>query len=170
MALKPHKITMVIEVVPSPRLDIEREAGHEMPKVGRAVDDGLLFEAINDAAHYIEIQASSLAFNVSPEDLFLLGGEAMESLLSGAQQTVVVDLFSHSADATSDCERDAQQQDRTKVRLTFIPVLQHAKSIHDGVRREENNRHDDSDCDTISERLLKKLEKWFYKAFKAHRD
>lgn len=166
--LRPQKITMLIEVVPGPRLDIVSEPAHKMPEGRGPVNDGLLLKAVNDATSNVEHQASCLAFNVSPEDLFLLDRESMESLLSGSQKTVVVNLASRRADAASDSKGDAEQQDRTKIRLTFIPVLQHTELVHDGIRREENNRHDDTDCYTISERLFKKLKKWFHKALKAH--
>ena len=167
--LKTKKITMVIEVVPSPRLDVICEPGNKMPDVRGPVDDGLLFEPLDHSIGNVEVPCSSLAFDVSPEDLFLLDCEAMKSLLSGSPQAVVVDFASQRADAASDRKRDAEQQDHTKVRLTFIPIFQHAEFVHNGIGREENNRHYDSDCDTISERLPKKLKKGFHEAVKAHR-
>src|SRR5579863_2372397 len=115
--LRPQKITMLIEVLPSPRLDIIREPGHKMPEVGSPIDDGLLFEAVDDAAGHVEMHASSLAFNVSPEDLFLLDSESMESLLSGLQKSVIVVFPNQKRENTTDDDCEAKQKDHAKIRL-----------------------------------------------------
>ena len=172
LTLRSQKITMLIEVVPGPRLDVVSEGRHAIPgttEVGSPVDDRLSSEAVNNTTADIEIHASSLAFDVTSEDLFLLDSESMESLLSGVPKTVIVNLLAHSPNATSDSKYDADQQNHTKIRLTFIPVFKKPQLVHDGIGREENSRHDDTDCDTISERLFKKLKKCLHEAIKAHR-
>lgn len=168
-ALRAQEITMLIQVVPSPRLNVVREChktGHGITEVGSSVDDGLSNEAVNNAAADIEIHASSLAFDVAPEDLFLLDSESMESLLSGAQKTIVVIFPNPNLDAVGDGNCDADQQKQTKIRLTFIPVFKKPQFVNDGVGRKKNNRCNDTEPNDVSERLLKKFKNRFYDGIK----
>lgn len=114
-----QKITMLIEVVPSPRLDVVRECG----------DSGPVAKTVNNAVYATEVHASCLAFDVTPEDLFLLDSESMEAIRSGAQKSVIVVFSNSKFDDGSDSDCDAEQQNSTKVRLTFIPISQKSKFV-----------------------------------------
>lgn len=93
-----QKITMLIEVVPSPRLDVVREceeSGRAVAETGRPINDAVMNEPVNNAVNDTEVHTSCLAFDVAAEDLFLLDSKEMEALLSGAQKSVSV-VFSNS--------------------------------------------------------------------------
>jgi hypothetical protein len=142
-----QKITMLIEVVPSPRLDVVREceeSGHAVAETGRPINDSFMNETVNNAIRDTEVHASCLAFDVAPEDLFLLDSESMESLLSGAQKSVTVVFSNSKSDDVGDNDRDAEQQSPTKVRLTFVPIFQKSKFVNNGIRREKNSRRNNS--------------------------
>lgn len=156
---------MVVQVGPSPRLDVVRECHKSsigITEAGSSVDDGLSRETINDAAVDIEIPSSCLAFDVTPEDLFLLNSQSMEALLPGEQETVIVIFPNSNTDAAGDGDRDAQQQSHTKIRLTFIPVFKKSQFVNDGIGREKNNRRNDTEPKAVFERLLKKCKKRSY--------
>lgn len=167
-ALRPQKIMMLIKVIPRPRLDVVRES-RKTAEVGRSVDDGLRNEAAYDSAGDIEVNASSLAFDVSTENLFLLDGESVESLLSGSQKTVTAILRNSPANSVSDGDCDAKQQNHAKIRLTFIPQFEKANLADDGIRREKYNRGNHTQRNAIPQRLLEKFKKWFHEASKGHR-
>lgn len=170
-SLQPQKITMVIQVVPSPRLNVVREcreAIHGITEARRSIDDGLANESADDAAVNIKVKGSSLAFDVTPEDLFLLDRESMESLLSDVPKTVTVVFFHPRPDGARNNDYDADQENYTKIKLTFIPVLKQSQSVHNGIGRKKNNRGNDSERNAIPERLLQKFKKWLHDAIKAH--
>ena len=160
--LRAQKITMLIQVLPSPRLNIVREcreAERGIVDVGRPIDDGLCRKAANGAASDIEILASSLAFDVALEDLFLLRGEAVESLLSGVQKTVTVVFPPSGLDALGDNDRAAEQQTYPKIQLTFIPQVKEPQRAHDGCGQEKCKPGNGAEADGVCKRLLQYLQK-----------
>jgi hypothetical protein len=173
LALRPQKITVLIEVVPSPRLNVVGKHHHARPitgmtKVRRAIDNALANKSIDDAVVDREVQASALAFNVAPEDLFLFAGESMESLLSGEQKTVVVVFPGSGFNGGSDGNGDTKQQQPTKIRLTFIPIFQKPNSVNDGIGREKRKRRNDTKPNAVFEWLLEEFKKCFHGAFNGH--
>jgi hypothetical protein len=159
-----QKVTMLIEVIPSPRLDIVREcgkSGHAVAETGRPVNDSFMNETVSNTVHNAEVHASCLAFDVAQEDLLLLDSESMKSLLSGAQKSVVVVFSSSKSDDIGDNDCDAEQKNPTKIRLTFLPIFQKSKFVNNGIRREENNRRNNSDPDDVSNRFPKKRKNLF---------
>jgi hypothetical protein len=154
-----QKITMLIEVIPSPRLDVVRECEescHAVAETGRPINDSLMNETVNNAVCDTEVHASCLAFDVAPEDLFLLDSESMESLLSGAQKSMIVVFSNSKSNDTGDNDCDAKQQNSAKIRLTFIPISQKSKFVNEGIGREKNNRRNNSEPNDISYGFLKK--------------
>src|ERR1700716_1335842 len=93
------------------------------------INNAFMNETVNNAVHETEVHTSCLAFDVAPEDLFLLDSESMESLLSGAQKSVIVVFSASKSDDVGDNDCDAEQQNPTKVRLTFIPIFQKSKFV-----------------------------------------
>jgi hypothetical protein len=157
-ALGLQKITMVIQVIPSPRLNVVckcQESIRGVTYVGRSPDDRLFNEAANNATIETEIETSGLAFDIAPEDLLLLDSESMESLCSGKERTIIVKFLNQNRDAVG----DADKQNYTKVRLTFIPIRKKPHLANDGIGREKGNRRNDTGPNGIFERLLKKCKK-----------
>jgi hypothetical protein len=153
-----QKITMLIEVLPGPRLNIVGKSEAGSADTRSTVNDFFSNQAIDDAGLNAEMHSSCLAFDIAPEDLLLLNSEEVESLLSGTQEKVVVVSLSQEPNAARDGYRDAKQESDAKIKITFLPVFQKSQFINNGIWREKNQRHNDAERDHIPKRGLKKIE------------
>lgn len=158
-----QKITMLIEILPCPRLDIvsERQGAKLGPVNARGhVDDVLVNQSFNDSGLRAEIQGPSFAFNIAPEDLLLLDSEQCEALLSGTQEEIVMSFFYGEAGNRGNDQGEQSQKQQTEVKFTFLSVFQDPKRRQKRIRRENENRAYDKGPDNVSNRYLQKFEKF----------
>ena len=162
-----QKITMLIEVVPSPRLNVVSEgkkASIRIAETGGSENDALRNETFNDARIDFEVHASSLAFDIAPENILLFDSETIESLRSGTSKTVIVIFSSPETDNVGDDDCDAKQQKTTKIKLTFISNFQKSHFIDNGIGGKNYNRCNSTERNGVSDWFLKKCKKWLYDA------
>jgi len=135
-----QKITMLIQVFPRPRLDIVsecREAIHGGIDAGGPVDDFLVDKAVDDTGLNVKIQRRCFAFNIAPEDLFLLTSQEIEALLSGTRGKVTKTYAcEYRDDSGNDPDRYGSDQDN-EIQFTFLPVLQDPKRSKKRIRSKE---------------------------------
>jgi hypothetical protein len=87
-----QKLTMLIEVVPRPRLNIMRKIESPGADARGPVNDPIMHQSFDDAALNAEVLRPCFAFDILPEDCNLLNSEQIESLFSGSQETDVPPL------------------------------------------------------------------------------
>lgn len=130
-SIKPQKITMLIEVVPSPRLNVVSEIGEIGTDAGRSIDDLAVLKALDHSRLDAEISGSCLAFDILPEDIHLLGSEDIQSLLHGTQAKVVFALLSNPPGQPGGNYCPQEEQREAKIKLTFLPVFQKTEARND---------------------------------------
>nr|WP_299545305.1 hypothetical protein [Phenylobacterium sp.] len=148
-SIKPQKITMLIEVIPGPGLNVVGKVGEKAADICGPVDDFIMLKSVNYAGLDTEVHGSCLAFNILPEDILLLSGEDIQSLLHGTQPKVVFACLRNPPNHLRGNDCPQKDQGETKIKLTFLPVFQKTEARNDGGGRQKNKSQRSGQPDEI---------------------
>lgn len=154
-----QKVTMLIQVIPCPRLDGIRER-HVDSNFGNPDKNLLSDQRSNYLVSDTEAYSTCLAFDILPEDFFLGDRQNMETFLSGDKEFVLLVPLRDRSDGPCEKDKDCEDKCCPQIKITLFPIPRKSKIGDDIIRDEYYCHQNDKGTYGIIGRHFQKLKEF----------
>ncbi len=163
---KSDKFCMLIEVIPRPRLDDEGEMKPVSCDAGRLKNNTSMSQGDNDSVGHVQLNATSLVFDVLPEHNLFWFGQAMKigSVVLDPQPLSI--WFpcpcSQANEGISQDHGEREYECGTEIRLSILPHPVQAERLKHEIRDEQDKAAKQGQWKKIARRCLDPIAKVFH--------